>query len=389
MNLYSYISRLISKIRYKIFRLISLLLLGREGGQSIVGQCVSIDLEFANTEFVRKRILDRKFLSNAVVQEYNLKNVPECWKTLFSRVALFSRRYAYILKDVVVGPDSGVIYVSPKKFCSGDGLVFIQSVCNHYFFFQSGIQEVMRSAKVTNIEFPVCPMPVIGYYHEMFEGLLHVMKARMILGNIKVLVSSRRPRYIDEMLGFIGVDSGDVVYSNSPLHVKKAVLIPRWSDCGENLKDDVCEFRDYLVSRLPQNITGAKKLYISRAKSRRSLPDEKGIEKILKGKGFEVAYFEDMSFVEQLKSIRAAEVIVSPHGAGLSNIIVAKPGAKVVEIMTQGWANNCYGHLSASLDLDYTCIDADEGSFMDWVENLDLYTISCPEKVGVHCAAGV
>ena len=166
-------------------------------------------------------------------------------------------------------------------------------------------------------------------------------------------------------------------------------MIPRWSDCGENLKDDVCEFRDYLVSRLPQNITGAKKLYISRAKSRRSLPDEKGIEKILKGKGFEVAYFEDMSFVEQLKSIRAAEVIVSPHGAGLSNIIVAKPGAKVVEIMTQGWANNCYGHLSASLDLDYTCIDADEGSFMDWVENLDLYTISCPEKVGVHCAAGV
>jgi hypothetical protein len=48
---------------------------------------------------------------------------------------------------------------------------------------------------------------------------------------------------------------------------------------------------------------------------------------------------------------------------------VAKPGTKVVELMTQGWANNCYGHLASSLGLDYVCIDADSDNFKDELNN--------------------
>ena len=365
------ISRIIALLRFKMFRLVSVILLGREGASVVIGQNISSDFELANKKIVRKKVGVRKLLSEATIQKYNLVNVPECWRLMFSRTAVFPRRFAYILEDIIIGPDSGVMFIPPRKIFSGNGVILLPSVCNPYFFFQSGIQEVIRKANAIDDSLPICPMPIIGYYHEMFEGLLRVFLAKRVFGDINVLVSVRHPKYIDEMLDFVGVNVGNVIYSDCPVRVKKGVLIPRWFDCGENLKADVCEFRDYLVSRLPQDITGAKKLYISRVKSRRSLPDEKGIEKILKGKGFEVAYFEDMSFVEQLKSIRAAEVIVSPHGAGLSNIIVAKPDTKVIELMTQGWANNCYGHLSVSLDLDYTCIDADDDSLIDLIESFD------------------
>lgn len=352
--------RIVAKVRFKCFRLASILLLGREGGESIIGQCISSDLEFANTEKVRNRILERKLLSEASVQSCSLANVPACWQNLFSRVAVFPRRYAYLLSDVAIGPDSGVVFAPPTKLLGGDGIIFIPSVCHHYFFLQCGIQEVMRKARKIGEDIPVFSMPTIGYYHELLEGLLRVQKARKVFGDVKVLVPTKRPKYIDEMLALIGVVKDQIIYSDCPVRVEKGVLIPRWSDCGENLKEDVCEFRDYLVSRLPDGCNGAAKLYISRAKSRRSLPGEHEIEKVLADKGFKVAYFEEMSFVEQLNAVRSANIIVSPHGAGLSNIIVAKPGTKVVEIMTQGWANSCYGHLASSLGLDYACIDADD-----------------------------
>ena len=73
------------KFRFKVFRLLSIILLGREGAQSVVGLSVLFDLEFANSKDVRNRIADRKLLSEATVQTYNCSKVPECWRVMFSR----------------------------------------------------------------------------------------------------------------------------------------------------------------------------------------------------------------------------------------------------------------------------------------------------------------
>ena len=365
MNFMNVVSKALARIRYRCFRLLSIIFLGRDVGESLVGQCISSDLEFANTEKVRSRILVRKLVSEAALQSHALTNVPECWQIMFSRTAVFPRRYAYLLSDVAIGPDSGVVFAPPTRLLGGDGIIFIQSACHHYFFCQCGIQEAMRRSRTIDEKLPVCPMPTIGYYHELLEGLLRVWLARKVFGDIRILVPARRPKYIDEMLALIGIAKDQILYSDCPVRVKAGILIPRWSDCGENLKEDVCAFRDYLVSRLIGDCNDAAKLYISRAKSRRSLPGEREIERVLMSNGFRIVYFEEMSFVEQLKAIRSADIIVSPHGAGLSNLIVAKPRTKVVEIMTQGWANSCYGHLASSLGLDYTCIDAGDGSLIE------------------------
>ena len=358
------LARAYAKLRFKIFRLMSIMLLGRECGQSIIGQCVFSDLEFANEETVRARILQRKLLSEAAVQEYNLQNIPDCWRTMFSRGTVFHRRYAYVLDNVAIGPESGVVYMPSKGYFSNDGVIFIPSVGNSLYLFQNGIQEVMCRPRKLDVSAPVCPMPVIGYYHDMFECLLHVVIARRVFGDVVVVVARRRPQYIDQMLEFIGVERNRIVVSDCPVRVRKGVLIPRWNDSGENLQEDVCEFRDVLVHKLPDIGEAAEKVYISRKKSRRPLTNEMEIEMMLAKEGFKIVNLEDMSFSEQLHTIRTARVIVAPHGAGLANIVVARPGTKIVEIMTQGWANSCYGHLAASLDLDYSCIDADDENFL-------------------------
>ena len=112
-RLWNRLSQIVAKIRFKLFRLMSIILLGREGGQSVISQCTSSDLEFANTTTVRERILERRLLSQPAIQNYDLVDVPECWRAMFSRSAIFPRRFAYLLKDVAVGPESGVIFAPP------------------------------------------------------------------------------------------------------------------------------------------------------------------------------------------------------------------------------------------------------------------------------------
>ena len=178
MEVFDFMSKRIAKFRFKLFRLASLVLLGRVPGQSVIGHCTSSDLEFANSVAVRNRIKARVMLSEATVQTYEFSRVPECWKVMFLRTSVFSRRFAYLLSDVVVGPESGIVFSQSSKFIGTDGIIFLPSIGHHYFYMQSGIQETMRRARRIKESLPVCPMPTIGYYHEMFEGLLNVAKAQ-------------------------------------------------------------------------------------------------------------------------------------------------------------------------------------------------------------------
>jgi len=60
-----------------------------------------------------------------------------------------------------------------------------------------------------------------------------------------------------------------------------------------------------------------------------------------------------MSFEEQLRLFRNAEVVVGPHGAGFTNLIFSKPGTRVIEIFAKGHERRCYWSLSSELGHDY------------------------------------
>ncbi|MDR0580467.1 MAG: glycosyltransferase family 61 protein [Campylobacteraceae bacterium] len=95
------------------------------------------------------------------------------------------------------------------------------------------------------------------------------------------------------------------------------------------------------------------KIYISRknAKCRRILNEEELIN-FLKSEGYVVIYLEKMSFLEQAKVFFSAKRIVSPHGAGLANLIFISPKCTIVEIR-----NNCFTKvfwsLASMLDCDH------------------------------------
>lgn len=75
-------------------------------------------------------------------------------------------------------------------------------------------------------------------------------------------------------------------------------------------------------------------LYLSRRDSqRRPLRNEQEVEESLSRLGFFVVSFAGRGFLEQIRIIRAARLLVSPHGAGLAHLAFARPGVTVVELM--------------------------------------------------------
>ena len=76
-----------------------------------------------------------------------------------------------------------------------------------------------------------------------------------------------------------------------------------------------------------------RNIYISRLDSaHRGITNEKDLINYLEKYNFEIYTLSDLTFLDQIKLFNESKIIVSMHGAALSNLIFANMGTKVIEI---------------------------------------------------------
>ncbi|MFK7857128.1 MAG: DUF563 domain-containing protein [Granulosicoccus sp.] len=91
--------------------------------------------------------------------------------------------------------------------------------------------------------------------------------------------------------------------------------------------------KQHLLSESQSPQKQDKKLYISRAdSSTRGITNEQSLIAYLNGIGFDCVQMENLSVREQADLFNSSSVILSPHGAGLSNIAFCKPGSTIIEL---------------------------------------------------------
>jgi Glycosyltransferase 61 len=125
---------------------------------------------------------------------------------------------------------------------------------------------------------------------------------------------------------------------------------------------DVALLRRRFLTPQPSH-TVKKRLYISR-KHRRKVKNEAEICAVLTQEfGFEIVADVDRTVDEQIALFRQAEIVVAPHGAGLTNLIWCDPGTQVIELFYQGYTPRYYNYLCQILGLKYKyMIDEDVAS---------------------------
>jgi hypothetical protein len=102
-------------------------------------------------------------------------------------------------------------------------------------------------------------------------------------------------------------------------------------------REVVKEWQQKLISKY-------KKIYISRKDSNnlRGIDSESVLESVLMNLGFDIFIASDWSIAAQVAIFSSAEVIVAPHGAGLTNIIFSSKKCKIIEINQDNYLNRCF-----------------------------------------------
>jgi len=138
-----------------------------------------------------------------------------------------------------------------------------------------------------------------------------------------------------------------------------------------------------VANALSQPINAVRKIYVSRRDSQnRVLKNEAEVEALLKHLGFEIVVLSGMTLAQQISIFASATHIISPHGAGLTNIVFCLPGTKILEIHAAPYVNWCYLRLSALYNLEYGFIfGAAEEFDSNWVHNL---TFKIPLETLMH-----
>jgi capsular polysaccharide biosynthesis protein len=100
------------------------------------------------------------------------------------------------------------------------------------------------------------------------------------------------------------------------------------------------------------------RFYISRKETRRVI-NEPEIIPLLKKFGFVSVQPEKLSFLEQVALFSKAEVIISPHGAALTNLMFCSEGTKVVELFLKDYVNGCYWAIANLGNINYSYLEGE------------------------------
>ncbi|WP_022948516.1 glycosyltransferase family 61 protein [Methylohalobius crimeensis] len=136
-------------------------------------------------------------------------------------------------------------------------------------------------------------------------------------------------------------------------------------------------YLDFFVSRFTPNRSRKKKnrIFVSRkhAAGNRKIKNETEVLNIIEPFGFKPYILEDLAISDQIELFYDADIIIAPHGAGLTNIIFSK-NASIIELHPEPTITPHYFFLSKSLDHDYHYLTSDgEGRFSDF--SVDIHKL--------------
>lgn len=201
-----------------------------------------------------------------------------------------------------------------------------------------------------------------NYFHWLLDALprLHLLEVVGIsLADIPYIgIVSRNNSFRQETLAMLRINPNKIIELKKYPHIKaKKLIVPSFPGQTGNPPAWSCRFlrSQLLPYAAPKCSTqNLRRIYISRNDARyRRVTNEPEIVEILQGLGFELVKLQFLSVTEQISLFLNAEVVISPHGAGLANVVFCRPGTKVIELFAPSYVNVCYWALSQQVDVDY------------------------------------
>ena len=199
-----------------------------------------------------------------------------------------------------------------------------------------------------------------GELPRLFSALPHLPKGT------KFLVDSKMVGFQKESLKLLGISPEQCMPQDAfqeseverllfstPLGHNEHTTCP--SDVAQNLG------KAFVSAAGGYSNNNNRRIYISRANAkRRILTNEDELITYIKKQGFEIVEPHRLSYTEQVRLFSSCSCILAVHGAGLTNILFAPKGCKVLEMHNPQVTRKSYWVMSCILEHDYDCFVGNE-----------------------------
>jgi capsular polysaccharide biosynthesis protein len=203
-----------------------------------------------------------------------------------------------------------------------------------------------------------------NYFHWMFDVLPRLELLRQSGFEFDKIVINRGKHYRkdycqfqDESLQLLGISKDQLLEVDAQTHLlAKELIVSSPTSFTAYVSKYVCQFlrKEFLVKGTIPKGTGYERIFISREDAlHRPLLNENEVFNVLEKYGFKKVKLSTLSFIEKIQLFQSAKVIVSPHGAGLTNIVFCNPATKVIELFPPTYLVPCFFIISQHMDLRY------------------------------------
>lgn len=181
-----------------------------------------------------------------------------------------------------------------------------------------------------------------NYFHWITESISRLWCLDILSGldNITLLVPDNPKPFIYETLRALKLDKNKLVPLRGKMLVAEQLYFATYLAPCAFSKKQIEWVQQRLMHAFEIGIKnkGTKRYYISRsdAKFRRTANESEVVE-YLKKFNFDVVCPGEMGMREQIKLFSEAEMVVSPHGAGIANILFAPPNAVLIELLPKSY----------------------------------------------------
>jgi hypothetical protein len=208
-----------------------------------------------------------------------------------------------------------------------------------------------------------------NYCHWLVDVLprVHLLKESGLFEKIDwFLVPAYKHDFQKQTLEQLGISREKIIEGDKHVHVRSDKVIAASAPRGNDtiVPYWLCDFlRNTFLQKSTTHTKYPPLIYLSRKDSRiRTVKNEDALTEVLKGYGFQTFVLSELNFYEKVSLFASAEVILSATGAGMTNIVFCKKGAKVIEVFNEGFVVGPYYDLALKVDLIYHYLICRTGS---------------------------
>jgi len=285
----------------------------------------------------------------------------------YDKSSNYSGLWRFQLLEKRIIPEAAITILENAKVISSSGIIISkEKVLITDFSRKFGVPILKRQLKSWSfnmIEHPYTKVAIVTtegantYYHWLFDILprIFLLEKSGLMNEIESFVFPELMYdFQRESLLKIGFPLEKIleIKPNEYIEAKEMILPSLPSKLGTVNKWAL----DFLRSRLGEHSSknDVNKIYISRKNAnQRRLLNEDEIINFLRVEGYLIVFAEDLSFEQQITIFANANVVISPHGSGLSNIIFCSPGTKVIELFYGEFIVPCFWLIAQQLKLEY------------------------------------